>query len=53
MPYKFDEHDQSQNAYFDIARGHFQNVQAVNLFGFNEAIGTDNAIIKQTRGYLA
>ena len=40
MPYQFDEHQSSQNVYFDIARGHFSNVTPVNLFGFNRSVAT-------------
>lgn len=50
MPYQFDEHNLSQNTFFDIARGHFQNVQAVNLFGFNETIGTTYETIAKDGG---
>ncbi len=40
MPYQFDEHNLSSDVKFDIARGHFKNAKAVNLFGFNRTIGT-------------
>lgn len=50
MPYQFDEHQSSQNTYFDIARGHYSNVEAVNLFGFNETIGTDYETIANDGG---
>lgn len=50
MPYQFDEHQNSQNTFFDIARGHFQNVQAVNLFGFNETISTSYETIAKDGG---
>lgn len=53
MPYQFDEHDLTQNVYFDIARGHFQNVQPINLFGFNETIGiTYETIAKDGGGIM-
>jgi hypothetical protein len=50
MPYQFDEHQSSQNTYFDIARGHYSNVEAVNLFGFNETIGTSFETIANDGG---
>jgi hypothetical protein len=50
MPYQFDEHQSSQSTYFDIARGHFRNVQAVNLFGFNQTIGTTYETIANDGG---
>jgi hypothetical protein len=50
MPYQFDEHQSSQNTYFDIARGHFSNVTPVNLFGFNETIATDYETIAKDGG---
>ena len=50
MPYIFDEHQSSQNTYFDIARGHYSNVEAVNLFGFNETIGTTYETIANDGG---
>lgn len=50
MPYQFDEHQSSQNTYFDIARGHYSNVQPVNLFGFNETIGTAYETIAKDGG---
>ena len=50
MPYQFDEHMSSQNTYFDIARGYYHNVKAVNLFGFNQTIGTTYETITHDGG---
>ena len=50
MPYQFDEHKSTQNTYFDIARGHYSNVTPVNLFGFNETVGTSYETIAKDGG---
>ena len=40
MPYRFDEHISSQSAQIDFARGHYNNVTPVHLFGFNRTVAT-------------
>lgn len=39
MPYSFDSNS-SLSPLLDIARGHYQEFRAVNLFGFNRLVGT-------------
>ena len=52
MPYIFDEHQSTQNTYFDIARGHYSNVTPVNLFGFNRSVATSYETIFNDGGGL-
>lgn len=40
MAYQFDEHMATPSAMLDIARGHWNNVKAKHIFGFNRTIGT-------------
>lgn len=39
MPFRFDEHQHTE-ALVDFARGHYGNVAAKHIFGFNRTVGT-------------
>lgn len=40
MPFHLDQAMSTQATLFDVARGHYSNMQAVNIFGFNREVGT-------------
>lgn len=40
MPFYLDQAMSTQATLFDVARGHYSNMQAVNIFGFNREVGT-------------
>ena len=50
MAYQFDEHNATANTYLDFARGHYNNVTPVNLFGFNRNVATEFETIMNDGG---
>jgi len=40
MAYQLDEHMTTTSVFLDVARGHYNNLKPVNIFGFNRDVGT-------------
>lgn len=40
MAYQLDEHMTTTNVFLDVARGHYNNLKPINIFGFNRDVGT-------------
>lgn len=40
MAYQLDEHMTTSNVFLDVARGHYNNLKPINIFGFNRTVDT-------------
>jgi hypothetical protein len=53
MAYQLDEHMTTTSVLLDVARGHYNNLKPINLFGFNRGVGTEfETIWNDSAGYV-